>query len=131
LRQMAKHDRLINMEHIHSTVPQDGIEHTITGSLTLRASGRLDFPKAESIPEWLDDILSRLPTNVNRRRGAEEISQYLFPVSHRSLESWQLPTRRVNGQAIVSTRALFALAFQKYSASPVVMGGRRKPAFVK
>src|SRR5271165_1220443 len=87
--------------------------------------------EAAPFPDWLEDILSRLPTNVNRRRGAEEISQYLFPVSHRSLETWPLPTRRVNGQAIVSTRALFALAFQKYSASPVVMGGRRKLAFVK
>jgi hypothetical protein len=112
---------------MHETVTQ----HTMDNASGPTVSDLLDSVEAVPLPHWLEEILNDLPTNVNRRRGAEEISHHLFPVSHRSLEAWPLPTRRVNGQAIVSTRALFALAFQKYSASPVVMSGRRKSTFAK
>ena len=92
----------------------------------LTCAGMSSPTEAASLPPWLEDVLCRLPTNVNRRRGAEEVSQNLFPVSPRTLEAWPLPMRRVNGQAIVSTRVLFAVAYEKYLAAPVVMVGRRK-----
>ena len=89
-------------------------------------SGMLSPAEVAPFPPWLEDVLSRLPMNVNRRRGAQEVSQNLFPVSPRTLEAWPLPMRRINGQAIVSTRVLFAVAYEKYLAAPVVMVGRRK-----
>jgi hypothetical protein len=77
------------------------------------------------LPPPLDEVVSNLPPFLNRRRAAEEISKRLFPVSHRSLENWALPTRRCNGHAIVATRALFEIAYAKFASAPVVMGGRR------
>src|SRR5690348_6579065 len=82
------------------------------------------LPDAE-LPAWLEEIVSRLPRSMSRRRGGQEVSQHLFDVSHRTLEAWPLSVRRVNGHAILDTRELFALAYRKYLDAPVVMGGRR------
>jgi hypothetical protein len=71
------------------------------------------------------DIVAQQPPNVDRKTGAQLITQHLFPVSHRSLEAWSLPTRLVNGRAVVPTAKLFEVAYEKLVAAPVVMGGRR------
>jgi hypothetical protein len=81
-----------------------------------------DFP-----PE-LQALIASLPANVDRRTGADLISRHLFPVSHRSLEIWPLPTRHVNGRAMIPTDALFGVAFEKLNASPLVMSGKRANA---
>lgn len=77
-----------------------------------------------AVPSELEEVLASLPVNVDRRTGAALITKYLFPVSHRSLEAWPLPTRHVNGRAVVPTAKLFEIAFAKLIAAPVVMGGR-------
>ena len=77
------------------------------------------------LPPHLLDVLAEQPVNVDRRTGAELITRHFFPISHRSLEAWPLPTRRVNGKAIIPTAKLFELAFAKLNAAPVIMGGRR------
>jgi hypothetical protein len=78
------------------------------------------------LPPDLQELVATLPPNVDRRTGAHLITAHLgFPVSHRTLEAWPLPTRRVNGHAIVPTAKLFEIAFAKLSAAPVIMGGRR------
>jgi hypothetical protein len=117
--------KLVQMARNCSVTSRNVIESVADEKPTPRISDFPDTFDETPFPDWLEEVVSHLPTNVNRRRGAEEISHHLFPVSHRSLEAWPLPTRRVNGQAIVSTRDLFVLAFRKYSASPIVMGGRR------
>ena len=71
------------------------------------------------------DVVASQPANVDRRTGAELITRHLFPVSHRSLEAWPLPTRHVNGRAVIPTSKLFELAYAKLSAAPIVMAGRR------
>jgi len=77
------------------------------------------------LPSWLEELLKALPANIDRRRGAAEISRNLFPVSHRSLEAWPLPVRHVNGRAIVATRELFELAYAKFASAPPLMAARR------
>src|ERR1700744_1816169 len=42
-----------------------------------------------SLPSNLQEIVDRLPPNVDRRAGAAAITQHMFPVSHRTLESWE------------------------------------------
>jgi hypothetical protein len=79
---------------------------------------------ATDLPPDLQELLAQQPVNVDRRTGAALITKHLFPVSHRSLETWPLPTRLVNGKAIVPTAKLFEIAFARLSAAPVVMGGR-------
>jgi hypothetical protein len=58
---------------------------------------------AAKLPAELQELLAQLPTNVDRRTGAALITQHLFPVSYRSLEAWPLPSRFVNGRAVVPT----------------------------
>jgi hypothetical protein len=69
--------------------------------------------------------LSSLPRNVDRRVGAELVTQFFFPVSARSLEVWPLVWRHVNGKAVVATADLFAHADAKLSAAPAIRGGMR------
>jgi hypothetical protein len=77
------------------------------------------------LPINLQEVLAKQPSNVDRRTGADLITRFMFPVSHRSLEAWPLPTRHVNGRAIVPTVALFEVAYAKLTAAPVIMGGRK------
>jgi hypothetical protein len=83
---------------------------------------------ASALPPDLQEIVAELPPNVDRRTGAALITQHMFPVSHRSLEAWPLPTRHVNGRAVIPTDVLFEVAYARFAAAPVVMGGRRASA---
>ena len=65
------------------------------------------------------------PVNVDRRAGAELVTKLFFPVSHRTIEAWPLPVRRVNGKALYSTADLLAYARQKLEAAPIIRGGKR------
>lgn len=49
-----------------------------------------------------------------------------FPVSPRTLESWPVPTRLVNGKATFDTAELLAFARSKLDASPAIQGGRNR-----
>jgi hypothetical protein len=80
---------------------------------------------AAVLPPSLLELLADLPINVDRRTGAKLVTKHLFPVSHRSLEAWPLPTRHVNGKAILATVTLFEHAYAKLQAAPVILGGRR------
>jgi hypothetical protein len=80
------------------------------------------------LPPALQDVIAQQPPNVDRRTGAQMITKHLFPVSHRSLEAWLLPTRHVNGRAVIPTEALFAVAYAKLVGAPIIMSGRRAAA---
>jgi hypothetical protein len=80
---------------------------------------------AAILPPNLQEVLATAPANVDRRAGAALVTRHLFPVSHRSLEAWPLPTQHVNGKAIVSTAMLFEVAYAKLAGAPVVMGGKK------
>lgn len=80
---------------------------------------------ATNLPTKLLEVLAEQPPNVDRRTGADLITRHMFPVSHRSLEAWGLPTRHVNGRALVPTVTLFEVAFARLGAAPLVMSGRR------
>jgi hypothetical protein len=71
-----------------------------------------------------EEMLAKAPAYIDRRTGAVLVTKHLFPVSHRSIEAWALPTRLVNGRAVVPTAKLLEIAFGKLTAAPVVMGGR-------
>lgn len=69
--------------------------------------------------------LTKYPARVDRRRGAEIITAEFFPISPRTLERWALPTRRVNGKALMETRDLLAMAAAQLEAAPVLATGRQ------
>ena len=76
-----------------------------------------------ALPPHLIAVIANAPTWVDRRKGANLVEQHLHPVSHRSLEVWRLPWRRVNNRAITPTVVLLAVAYKKMTAAPIVMGG--------
>ncbi len=80
---------------------------------------------AAPLPPEIRQALAKLPPNVDRRTGADLVRYHFFPVSYRTLEAWPLPTRRVNGKAIISTVRLFEVAFAKLAAAPIIMSGRK------
>jgi hypothetical protein len=80
---------------------------------------------AEPAPTAAVPDLSALPRRVTRRVGAELVTQHYFPVSHRSLETWPLTWRHVNGYSVCETAELFAVARAKLEAAPPIRSGRR------
>jgi hypothetical protein len=66
-----------------------------------------------------------LPCRVDRKTGADLVTRFLFPVSHRTLEAWPLTWRRVNGKAVCETAELLAVAQAKLDAAAPIRGGRR------
>jgi hypothetical protein len=80
-------------------------------------------PAAEAEPD-----LSALPRRATRRMGAELVTRHFFPVSHRSLETWPLTWRHVNGYSVCEIAELFALARAKLEAAPPIRGGRTPTA---
>jgi hypothetical protein len=89
---------------------------------------KLLIAEATNLPSHLLEVVKNAPANVDRRAGAKLVTDYLFPVSYRTLEAWPLPTQFVNGRAIVPTIKLIELAYEKLTAAPIVMGGRRAPS---
>ena len=68
-----------------------------------------------------------LPPRIARRDAAPVIYAVLgVPVSPRTLESWPVPTRLVNGKATFDTAELLAFARTKLDAAPAIQGGRNR-----
>jgi hypothetical protein len=61
---------------------------------------------------------------MDRQNGAALVTQHMYRVSPRRLEASRLPTRRVNGRAVIPTVTLFEVAFKKLNEAPLVVGGR-------
>jgi hypothetical protein len=76
------------------------------------------MPHTVPEPDFAD-----LPRRVDRRRGAELVTQFFFPISPRTLERWPLTGRVVNGRLVFSTADLFAIARQRIDAAPAIKGG--------
>jgi hypothetical protein len=70
------------------------------------------------------ELLARLPVRVDRRTGAAIVTQFFFPVSRRTLESWQLPTAHANGRALIETKDLIEAAEAKLGTGLGLRGGR-------
>jgi hypothetical protein len=43
---------------------------------------------------------------------------------------FRVPTRRVNGRALIPTATLFEVAYTEFADAPIVMGGRRTTSTV-
>lgn len=67
----------------------------------------------------------RLPRYGDRRFLALLHTHYFGPQSYRTLESWPLAWRHVNGKAVAEVRQFLAEAQRRFDAAPVVMGGKR------
>ena len=66
---------------------------------------------------------SDLPTRMDRRMAAAVISRHYFPISHRTLETWPIGWRVVNGKALAETQEILAFAARKLATAPFIRGG--------
>jgi hypothetical protein len=76
------------------------------------------------LPPSLMDVAVQQAAYIDRRAGAELISQHVFKVSWRTLEGWRVPWRKINGRAKTPPIILLAVAYSKRAGAPVCMGGR-------
>lgn len=68
-----------------------------------------------------------LPPRIARRDAAPILYAVLgFPVSPRTLETWPVPTRLVNGKATFCTTELLDFARAKMDAAANIRGGRSR-----
>lgn len=61
--------------------------------------------------------LNSLPIRVDRKTGADLVTQRFFPIATRTLESWPLDWVYVNNKAVCQTSQLFAVAQEKLDAA--------------
>lgn len=69
---------------------------------------------------------ARLPRFADRKQLAAIHTQYFGPQSHRTLESWPLDWRRVNGRAVASVREFLAEAQRRFDEAPAIRPGQRQ-----
>ncbi len=103
------------------------MEDSTASPISHRARGtkpRHHPPQAEHAPGKTPPY----PVRVDRRTAAALVTQFYFPVSHRTVEAWPLTVRRVNGKATIATAELFAFAQAKLDAAPPIKGGRTRHA---
>lgn len=75
------------------------------------------------IPKVAQGDLDNLPVRMDRRMAASVISRFYFPVSHRTLETWPVGWRIVNGRALAETDEILAFAARKLAMAPAIRGG--------
>ena len=69
-----------------------------------------------------DVNIGNLPARLDRRMAAKVISQLYFPISHRTLESWPIRWRIVNGRALGETEEILAFAAKKLADAVSLRG---------
>jgi hypothetical protein len=87
------------------------------------------MPRPLSTPIGFDFPLepdpALLPRFADRKQLAAIHTRYFGPQSHRTLESWPLDWRRVNGRAVASVAQFIAEAQRRFDEAPLIRGGRR------
>jgi hypothetical protein len=68
--------------------------------------------------------LDTLPSYISRPQAAELHTKHYGPLRPRTLESWPLTWRTVNGRALVETAEFVAEAQRRFDAAPVWRSGR-------
>ena len=69
-----------------------------------------------------DVNISDLPARLDRRMAAKVITHHFFPVSHRTLETWPVRWRLVNGKALADTEEILAFAAAKLANAVSLRG---------
>ena len=66
--------------------------------------------------------INNLPARLDRRTAAAVITCHYFPVSHRTLETWPIRWRIVNGRALAETEEILAFAAKKLADAVSLRG---------
>ena len=52
------------------------------------------------LPQWLVDVVDAMPAKIDRKAGAQLVTEHLFPASEKTIKSWPLGWECPNGRAI-------------------------------
>jgi hypothetical protein len=81
------------------------------------------------LPQHLLDLLLALPAKIDRKAGAQLVTDHVFPTSAKTVKSWPLPWECPNGRAIAPPASYLAYALIKARKAPTGIGlGRRATA---
>src|SRR4051812_29445032 len=65
------------------------------------------------LPQDLLDLLPTLPAKIDRKAGAQLVTDHVFPTSAKSVKAWPLPWECPNGRAIAPPAMYLAYALLK------------------
>jgi hypothetical protein len=65
------------------------------------------------LPQRLLDLLPTLPAKIDRKAGAQLVTENVFPTSPKTIKSWPLPWECPNGRAIAPPATYLAYALLK------------------
>jgi len=82
------------------------------------------------LPLRLREVVARSAEYVDNRQGAKIVNEHCFPTGDRSLETWWLPTKTINGRVVHPTAAVLREAWRRMNEAPERMRGRRPTAVV-
>jgi len=65
------------------------------------------------LPQQLLDVVEPLPAKIDRKAGAQLVTENVFPTSPKTVKSWPLPWECPNGRAIAPPVTYLAYALLK------------------
>jgi hypothetical protein len=80
------------------------------------------------LPQDLLDLLPTLPATIDRKAGAQLVTDRVFPTSAKTVKAWPLPWQYPNGRAIAPPASYLAYACRKARRAPNGIGLGRHTA---
>jgi hypothetical protein len=65
------------------------------------------------LPQWLLDSVGTMPAKIDRKAGAQLVTEKVFPTTPKTIKSWPLPWECPNGRAIAPPETYLAYALLK------------------
>jgi len=65
------------------------------------------------LPQELLDVIDSMPAQIDRKAGAQLVTDHVFPTSPKTVKSWPLPWSCPNGKAIAPPATYLAYALLK------------------
>jgi len=90
------------------------------------------MPTKSGLPKHLQELVATLPAKIDRKAGAQLITDHVFPTTPKTIKEWPLPWECPNGRAIAPPAAYLAYALDKASRNTKgnarwFTGVKRKP----
>jgi hypothetical protein len=89
---------------------------------------------ASKVPDWLPpewealwlEMQNALPAYPSRRQLAEQTTELIHDLSHRTIERWPIPVRYINGMARPEREKALEYLFRRLLDTTPICGGRSR-----
>lgn len=65
------------------------------------------------LPQHLLDVVDAMPAKIDRKAGAQLVTDHVFPTSQKTVKAWPLPWECPNGKAIAAPAMYLGYALLK------------------